>query len=171
MQLKNNAIICGTEKGGSAACAVCPTQKTNKLTWFLKRQVIIASDEFHIVETSFISCSLCRPNAACCWCSSSVFAGLCLKCPTILWHFVNASTNPLSERQTVLVLCNMFDIACDHTEVFLLQQPCFELCLLRWWMPHSSASVWHMHQNSATWLSSVLLMRRTEVSSHDWWSV
>lgn len=47
------------------------------------------------------------PGAVCCWCSSSVLAGLCLRCPTILRHYDRAVSKLLSSRQTVVVLCSM----------------------------------------------------------------
>ena len=75
-------------------------------SWFFRRWGIIYSVEFHLVETSCISVTLFCPSAVCSWCSSSVLAGL--KWPTILQHFASVSLNPLSLRQTVMVLCEMW---------------------------------------------------------------
>lgn len=62
--------------------------------------------EFHLVGTSWIRGSNCRPFSACSRRRSAAFAGLCLKCPTTLRHFAKTFSRPLS-IDTVIDLCKL----------------------------------------------------------------
>ncbi len=70
-------------------------------------QVIIFRVEFHLIRTSWIiatgSCLLCT----CSCCSSAAFAGLCLKCPPSLQHFISTFFKPLTQIAVSIDFCEL----------------------------------------------------------------
>lgn len=78
------------------------------------------------VATSWMSGSSSWPWEACCVFSSPAFAGLCLKCTTILRHLANAPSNPLLLRDTMINLYRVLYRADGRRARSLLQPSCCE---------------------------------------------
>ncbi len=83
-------------------CCASAAFSESLLCW---SHLIISRVEFQRVGTSCTRDSSVSPWETCRAFSSAVFAGLCLKCPTILRHLAKTLSNPLSRKATAITLC------------------------------------------------------------------